>query len=136
MSLSLVPVPVTTADRAACPVSDLLARVGDKWSLLVLTLVAERPYGFNELDRSVHDLSRRILTRTLRNLERDGLISREVRPGKAAGVEYAATGLGRSLLDLVVPLGRWVLEHEETIEAARSRYDKASSTRRAVSTLD
>jgi DNA-binding HxlR family transcriptional regulator len=134
--MSLVPVPVTTADRAACTVSDLLSRVGDKWSVLVLTLVAERPYGFNELDRAVHDLSRRILTRTLRNLERDGLVSREVRPGKAAGVEYSATGLGRSLLDLVIPLGHWVLEHEETIEAARSRYDNASSTRRAVSTLD
>jgi DNA-binding HxlR family transcriptional regulator len=134
--MSLVPVPVTTADRAACSVSDLLARVGDKWSLLVLALLVERPYGFNELDRAVHDLSRRILTRTLRQLERDGLISRHVRPGRAAGVEYAATGLGRSLLDLVVPLGRWALEHEQAIEAARSRYDKASRTRHAVSIVD
>ncbi|WP_033442891.1 winged helix-turn-helix transcriptional regulator [Saccharothrix sp. NRRL B-16314] len=134
--MSLVPVPVTPADRAACGVGDVLARVGDKWSLLVLVLLAERPYGFNELDRAVHELSRRILTRTLRQLERDGLVSREVRPGRAAGVEYAATGLGRSLLDLVVPLGQWVLEHGDDIDAARSRYDNASSTRRAVSTLD
>lgn len=134
--MSLIPVPVTTADRAACPVSDLLGRVGDKWSVLVLTLVAERPYGFNELDRAVHDLSRRILTLTLRQLERDGLISRDVRPGKAAGVAYSATGLGRSLLRLIVPLGQWVLEHEETIEAARSRYDKEYGSRRALSTLD
>lgn len=134
--MSLVPVPVTPADRAACGVGDVLARVGDKWSLLVLVLLAERPYGFNELDRAVHELSRRILTRTLRQLERDGLVSREVRPGRAAGVEYAATGLGRSLLDLVVPLGQWALEHGDAIEAARSRYDNASSTRRAVSTLD
>ncbi|MER5265327.1 helix-turn-helix domain-containing protein [Actinosynnema sp. NPDC002837] len=134
--MSLVPAPVTVADRAACSVSGLLARVGDKWSLLLLALLAERPYGFNELDRAVHGLSRRILTRTLRNLERDGLVSRDVRPGKAAGVTYAATALGRSLLDLVVPLGRWALRHEDEIEAARSAYDNASSTRRAVSTLD
>ncbi|QQQ74813.1 helix-turn-helix transcriptional regulator [Saccharothrix sp. 6-C] len=134
--MSLVPVPVTTADRAACPVSDLLSRVGDKWSLLVLALLAERSYGFNELDRAVHGLSRRILTRTLRALERDGLVSREERPGKAAGVTYAATALGRSMLDLVVPLGQWVLRHEDEIEAARSAYDNAASTRRAVSALD
>ncbi|MEU4446051.1 helix-turn-helix domain-containing protein [Actinosynnema sp. NPDC050801] len=132
--MSLVPVPVTAADRAACSVSDLLTRVGEKWSLLVLVLVAERPYGFNELDRAVHELSRRILTRTLRNLERDGLVSRHVRPGKAAGVEYAATPLGRSLLDLVVPLGQWVLRHGTEIEAARSAYDNASG--RSLSTLD
>ncbi|MEU4741583.1 helix-turn-helix domain-containing protein [Actinosynnema sp. NPDC023658] len=125
--MSLVPVPVTAADRAACPVSDLLTRVGDKWSVLVLALLVERPHGFNELDRAVHELSRRILTRTLRNLERDGLVSRAVRPGKAAGVEYAATALGCSLLDLVVPLGRWVLEHEDTIGAARSAYDRRRS---------
>jgi DNA-binding HxlR family transcriptional regulator len=129
--MSLVPAPVTAADRAACPVSDLLARVGDKWSLLVLTLLAEHPYGFNELDRAVHELSRRILTRTLRNLERDGLVSRHVRPGRAAGVEYATTGLGRSLLDVVIPLGRWALAHENEIEAARSRYDNTSDTRNA-----
>lgn len=131
--MSLVPVPVTAADRATCSVSDLLARVGDKWSVLVLVLLAERPYGFNELDRAVHELSRRILTRTLRALERDGLVSRHVRPGKAAGVDYAATALGRSLLDLVVPLGQWVLRHEDEIEAARSAYDNAY---RGVSTLD
>ncbi len=134
--MSLVPVPVTAADRAACSVSGLLARVGDKWSLLVLVLVAERPYGFNELDRAVHELSRRILTRTLRNLERDGLVSRYLRPGKAAGVAYEATALGRSLLDLVVPLGQWALRHEAEIEAARSAYDNAAGTGRAVSTPD
>jgi DNA-binding HxlR family transcriptional regulator len=82
----------------------------------------------------VHELSRRILTRTLRNLERDGLVNRHVRPGRAAGVDYSATDLGRSLLDLVVPLGRWVLEHEDVIEAARARYD--SGTRGLASTSD
>ncbi|MFI9011671.1 winged helix-turn-helix transcriptional regulator [Actinosynnema sp. NPDC053489] len=123
--MSLVPVPVTAADRAACSAADLLSRVGDKWSVLVLALVAERPYGFNELDRAVHELSRRILTRTLRALERDGLVSREVRPGRAAGVEYAATALGRSLLELVVPLGLWAVRHQDVIAAARSSFDAA-----------
>ncbi|MFD7655130.1 winged helix-turn-helix transcriptional regulator [Actinosynnema sp. NPDC059797] len=124
--MSLVPAPVTAADRAACSAGELLARVGDKWSVLLLALLAERPYGFNELDRAVHDLSRRILTRALRQLERDGLVRREVRPGRAAGVEYGATDLGRSLLRHVVPLGRWALEHEDEIRAARARYDSAT----------
>ncbi|QFZ22384.1 winged helix-turn-helix transcriptional regulator [Saccharothrix syringae] len=123
--MSLVPVPVTADDRAACLVGDVLGRVGDKWSLLVLVLLADRPHGFNELDRAVHDLSRRILTRTLRQLERDGLVSREVRPGRAAGVTYAPTDLGRAMLELVLPLGRWIAEHADEVRAARERYDRS-----------
>jgi DNA-binding HxlR family transcriptional regulator len=126
--MSLVPVPVTTADRAACSAGELLARVGDKWSVLLLVLLAEGPRGFNELDRAVHDLSRRILVRALRQLERDGLVRRDVRPGRVVRVEYATTDLGRSLLRHVLPLGAWAVEHEAEILAARARYDNATGT--------
>lgn len=124
--MSLVDVPVTAERRAECTVSDVLTRVGERWSVLILSLVAERPYGFNELDRTVEELSRRILTRTLRSLERDGLIRRSVRRAAGDGpverVEYSATPLGRSLLPVVTALGRWAIEHETEIRDAQAAY--------------
>jgi len=113
----VLPLPVTLADRASCAATDILRRVGEKWSVLILALLADRPYGFNELDRTVHGLSRRILTRTLRTLESDGLISRRPTPER---VEYALTDLGRSLLPLVIAIGEWAVEHAPDIEAARA----------------
>ncbi|TQJ21125.1 HxlR family transcriptional regulator [Micromonospora sp. A202] len=112
--------PVTPADRAACPATDVLRRVGEKWSVLVLAVLRERPHGFNELDRTIHGLSRRILTRTLRTLESDGLISRQQTPER---VEYALTDLGRSLLPLVIAVGEWAVAHASDIEQARARMD-------------
>jgi DNA-binding HxlR family transcriptional regulator len=104
----VLPLPVTLADRASCAATDILRRVGEKWSVLILALLADRPYGFNELDRTVHGLSRRILTRTLRTLESDGLVRRRQTPER---VEYALTDLGRSLLPLVIAIGEWAIEH-------------------------
>ena len=121
-------VPVTCADRAACSASDVLHRVGDKWSVLVLSLLSQRGYGFNELDRAVHGLSRRMLTRTLRGLVRDGLVSRTPGPAVAARVEYALTGLGRSLLPLVVALGEWAVVNQPTIGEARARHDAGTTS--------
>ena len=124
--MSLVQVPVTAERRAECGVSDVLARVGERWSVLVLNLVAERAYGFNELDRAIEGLSRRILTRTLRTLERDGLVRREAHGaphhGAVERVEYTATSLGRSLLPLVVALGQWAVDHEAELHEARAAY--------------
>lgn len=124
--MSLVEVPVTTEQRAECHVSDVMARVGERWSVLVLSLVADRTYGFNELDRAIEGLSRRILTRTLRTLERDGLVQRSVlgvsHHGAVERVEYTATPLGRSLLPLVIALGEWALEHETDLRAAQAAY--------------
>ncbi|MBM2616262.1 helix-turn-helix transcriptional regulator [Actinoplanes sp. LDG1-06] len=113
----LLPLPVTAADRDSCAATDILRRVGEKWSVLILALLAERPYGFNELDRTVEPVSRRILTRTLRTLEADGLISRSETPER---VRYALTPLGRSLLPLIVALGEWAAEHADEIGAARA----------------
>ncbi|MEU7586819.1 helix-turn-helix domain-containing protein [Micromonospora sp. NPDC049230] len=109
---------MTLADHASCAATDILRRVGEKWTVLVLAVLRERPYGFNELDRTVHGLSRRILTRTLRMLEADGLISRQQMPDR---VEYALTDLGHSLLPLVIALGEWAVDHASEIEQARAR---------------
>src|SRR3954451_12761338 len=88
-----------TTDTAlgACPVRDVLDRIGDKWSVLVITLLGERPMRFMELKRSIDFVSQRMLTRTLRALERDGLISRTVQPVVPPRVDYELTDLGRSL---------------------------------------
>ncbi|WP_326552236.1 winged helix-turn-helix transcriptional regulator [Micromonospora sp. NBC_01813] len=114
----VIPIPVTAADHAACAATDILRRVGEKWSVLILAVLSDGPYGFNELDRAVHGLSRRILTRTLRILEADGLVSRRQHPDR---VEYALTDLGRSLLPLIIAIGEWAVAHASEISAARAR---------------
>ncbi|GAA4967925.1 winged helix-turn-helix transcriptional regulator [Actinoplanes utahensis] len=106
--MSLLPLPVTSADRESCEATYVLRRVGEKWSVLILVILGEGPMGFNELDRTVEGLSRRILTRTLRGLESDGLISRTP---AADRMEYALTDSGQSLLPLIVALGEWAIEH-------------------------
>ncbi|MEV0717342.1 helix-turn-helix domain-containing protein [Asanoa sp. NPDC050611] len=114
----VLPLPVTEADRSTCAATDVLRRVGEKWSVLVLAVLREGPYGFNELDRTIAGVSRRILTRTLRTLESDGLVSRRETPDR---VEYALTDLGRSLLPLVIAIGEWAVEHTPQITEARTR---------------
>ncbi|MFI5911917.1 winged helix-turn-helix transcriptional regulator [Dactylosporangium sp. NPDC051541] len=122
-----IPVPVSAQDRTACAAVDVLRRTGDKWSVLLMALLAPRPYGFNELDRAVDGLSRRMLTLTLRSLVRDGLVDRTPRPGPGARVDYALSDLGRSLLPLVVAVGRWAEHHDEDIRAARARHDQTGA---------
>jgi DNA-binding HxlR family transcriptional regulator len=117
-----ITVPVTATDRASCAATDIL-RIGEKWSLLVLALLAERRYGFNELDRAVPDLSRRMLVRTLQSLIREGLVRRGEPRSVAGRVEYFVTDLGRSLLPLVQAVGEWAERHDHDIRAARHRYD-------------
>ena len=123
MSPPEVGVPVTVDDHQACPATTVLRRVGDKWSPVLLSLLAERGYGFNELDRSVEGLSRRMLIRTLRALERDGLVSRTVQPTVPPRVDYALTDLGRSIRVRLVALGEWAVAHEAELRAAQARYD-------------
>ncbi|WP_117209284.1 winged helix-turn-helix transcriptional regulator [Allorhizocola rhizosphaerae] len=119
----MFPVPVLTLDRLSCKATDVLSRVGEKWSMLILGLLSVRAYGFNELDRTIEGLSRRILTRTLRTLEREGLVRRTPPADGSQRVEYVLTELGRSLLPLVVALGEWAERHEPAIRQARASYD-------------
>jgi len=104
-------------------ISDVLARVGDKWSVLVVTRLGERPVRFNELRRSIGGISQRMLTLTLRGLERDGLITRTVFPTIPPRVDYALTPLGRDLLTPVSALGEWATRNQTKIARARERFD-------------
>jgi DNA-binding HxlR family transcriptional regulator len=104
-------------------VSDVLARVGDKWSVLVVTRLGPGPMRFNALRRSIGGISQRMLTLTLRGLERDGLITRTVFPTVPPRVDYALTPLGRDLLDPVSALGDWATRNQAKIARARERFD-------------
>src|SRR5580704_9794654 len=105
-------------------VSQVLARVGHKWSVLVVSLLGEGPRRFNEIKRMVGGISQRMLTLTLRGLERDGLVTRTVFPTVPPRVDYELTDLGRSLRTPVEALGGWARANQSEIEAARRRYDE------------
>jgi DNA-binding HxlR family transcriptional regulator len=104
-------------------VSAVLARVGDKWSVLVIMMLSGGPRRFNEIKRMVGGISQRMLTLTLRGLEREGLVTRTVFPTIPPRVDYELTELGRSLRKPVETLGLWALDNQAEIEAARSRFD-------------
>lgn len=107
-------------------VSGILNRVGDKWSVLVIMQLGDGPRRFNEIKRMIGGISQRMLTLTLRGLERDGLVSRTVTPSVPPRVDYALTELGRDLLAPVKALGEWAIRHQACIAAARVRYDAAN----------
>lgn len=104
-------------------VASILARVGDKWSVLVIMLLGGGPRRFNELKRMVGGISQRMLTLTLRGLERDGLVTRTVFPTIPPRVDYELTDLGRGLWKPVEALGKWAHDHRAEIEGARSTFD-------------
>ena len=104
-------------------VNDILARVGDKWSVRVVMALTDGSQRFNQLRREIPGISQRMLTRTLRGLERDGLVSRAVTPSVPPRVDYALTELGRSLCDPVAQLGNWAIANIGKVEAARAVYD-------------
>jgi len=106
-------------------VSGVLARIGDKWSVLIVTRLGAAPLRFNELKREIGGISQRMLTLTLRNLERDGLITRTVFPTIPPRVDYALTPLGRSLLAPVQALGDWALKNQGKIAEAQIKFDRA-----------
>lgn len=105
-------------DWTRCPVRDVLDHMGDKWSTLILITLGERPLRFGEFRRAVPDISQRMLTQTLRDLQRDGLISRRVFPTTPPSVEYALTPLGSSLFVPLSTLIQWADDHHEAIREA------------------
>jgi DNA-binding HxlR family transcriptional regulator len=104
-------------------VSEVLSRVGDKWTVLVVSTLGDGPKRFNELRRALGSISQRMLTLTLRALERDGLVTRTVFPTIPPRVDYELTDLGRSLLEPVSGLGLWARRHRPDIQEARRRFD-------------
>ena len=109
-------------------VNSVLARVGDKWSVLIIVLLGDGTKRFNEIKRLVGGISQRMLTLTLRGLERDGLITRTMFPTIPPRVDYELTDLGRSLWAAVEPLGLWARDHVPDIHKAREKLDKKSKS--------
>ena len=110
-------------DSEGCPIREVLDRVGDTWSLLVIINLQERPVRFNALRRSIEGISQRMLTVTLRSLERDGLVRRTVRPTTPPEVEYALTEIGHSLAQPVSALGGWAACNRDRLRLARAAFD-------------
>src|SRR6201989_1451799 len=108
-------------------VASVLARVGDKWSVFVIMMLGDGPKRFNELKRMIGGISQRMLTLTLRGLERDGLITRTVFPTIPPRVDYELTDLGHGLCKPVEALGQWAFEHQTEIEDARARFDRRNT---------
>jgi DNA-binding HxlR family transcriptional regulator len=109
---------------------EILNRVGDKWSVLVVVILGERRSRFNELKRALDGISQRMLTVTLRGLERDGLVKRTVHPTNPPQVEYELTKLGRTLLEPVSALAVWAQGHRGEVQRARDSFDHSSARRR------
>ena len=123
---------VTAASAADVPhgpicrsVAPVLNRVGDKWSMLIVMLLGDGAMRFMELKRAIDGISQRMLTLSLRNLERDGLVTRHVTPSIPPRVDYELTALGQSLREPVQALGAWAMSHIECIRSAQERYDQA-----------
>jgi len=120
------PQPGTSMDCR--PISQMLGRIGDKWTIMTITMLLDGPRRFNELRRLIGGISQQMLTRTLRALENDGLVSRKVYPTIPPQVEYSLTALGRSLAEPLTQLTRWVLSNMSEIE--RNRWEAANGPAR------
>lgn len=120
-------------DRGNCaPVREILDRVGDKWSLYIIAKLHDGPLRFNGIKREVDGISQRMLTLTLRSLERDGLLTRTAFPTVPARVEYELTALGRSLREPIIGLMSWAIDNRSRMERARAQYDQQARTKTAA----
>ena len=118
-------------DRSNCaPIREILDRVGDKWSLYIIATLYDGPLRFNAIKREVDGISQRMLTLTLRSLERDGLLTRTVFPSTPLRVDYELTSIGRSLRAPIVELITWALDNRTKMEKARALYDRARKRKR------
>lgn len=123
MSVTTLPTP-----RHCRQVSEVLNRVGDKWSMQVIVVLRDQPRRFNDLRRQVNGISQQMLTRTLKVLERDGLVERTVRATSPPQVDYALTPFGHSLSEPVRELAKWALANLDTLYDNRLRYDANNET--------
>ena len=111
-----------------CPVRDVIARISGKWNSLMFLALADGPMRFGQLRRELPDISQRMLTQTLRDLQRDGYVHREVYPTQPPSVEYSLTPLGQSFLEPLRGLVDWAALHQKTIRGARDAYDHQEET--------
>ncbi|MDI1445630.1 helix-turn-helix domain-containing protein [Polyangium sp. 6x1] len=120
MRLGNVDIPLETCQL----VGNILGHIGDKWSVLIIVLLRERPMRYSELERQIESISKKMLTSTLRNLERDGFVSRALTPTIPPRVDYALTELGKEVMEPLDALARWALTNSARIVEARARYDR------------
>jgi DNA-binding HxlR family transcriptional regulator len=116
-----------TGHETCRALADILARIGDKWSVFVVGMLSNGPMRFNEIKRAVDGISQRMLTLTLRGLERDGLVTRTVYPTIPPRVDYALTEHGRTLIGPLNALAAWARDNSAAVHAARERFDKAAA---------
>ncbi|RUR66220.1 transcriptional regulator [Variovorax guangxiensis] len=116
-------------------VNQMLGRMGDKWTILAITMLEQKPRRFNELKRLIGGISQQMLTRTLKALERDGMVTRTVHPTVPPQVEYALTELGHSLASPLMNLATWVLDHLGQIELHRASHDERAMPAASNSTV-
>lgn len=114
---------LSPARRNLCPLRELMDRVGDKWSILILHCLEPAPKRFNALKREIEGISQRMLTVNLRSLERDGLITRNVTQARTLHVDYALTAMGIKLIDLTSMMVTWAFQHEKHMLASRAAFD-------------
>jgi DNA-binding HxlR family transcriptional regulator len=122
-----MPIPIHGSSEACQAVNGILSRVGDKWTVLVVELLGRGPMRFNELRRMIGGISQKMLTTTLRGLERDGFVTRTVFPTIPPRVDYELTELGRELLTPVRALGEWARQNTGRVAQARARFDAKQS---------
>lgn len=120
-----MPTPSQRGNSECSHIRSVLDRVGDRWGLLVISRLLDHPKRFNELQQELEGISHRMLTLTLRLLEREGIVARSALPTKPPGVAYGLTPVGESLIEPVRALSQWARDHGETIRAARQRFDGA-----------
>jgi DNA-binding HxlR family transcriptional regulator len=117
----------TSNPDTCCVVREVLSRIGDKWSVVAIVMLGEGSLRFGELRRRGHGVSQRMLTHTLRQLERDGIVWRKATPSVPVTVEYGLTDVGRDLLCVLKPFFQWVVDNADAIEASRADFDARKS---------
>lgn len=120
------------AAPACRSINEVLQRIGDKWSVLIVTVLADGPKRFSALRRDIPTISQRMLTLTLRGLERDGMVSRTVTPSIPPRVDYELTVLGQSLRGPICALAEWAIANNEAIRAAQTQFDDLAEERAAA----
>lgn len=128
--------PRHTRDPEDCrALGEILARIGDKWSVFVVGLLADGPMRFNEIRRTIDGISQRMLTLTLRGLERDGLVIRTVHPTVPPRVDYALTELGCTLIEPLTALAAWARANRAAVHKAKQKFDAAAERGRRTAAL-
>ena len=124
MGTALLPAPNTPAFERDCPIRLVLDRIADKWTVMMMSLLSDgAPHRFNELRRNVEGISQKMLTQTLRDMERDGLVVRTIYAEVPPRVEYTLTPLGITLCEPIAELGKWAVAHVDEIKRAQAAFD-------------